>query len=214
MLKPTFFMTLSAAGTSWIDFTANALPEKTDGEIAGMTKTQRNDILAEFPDLAVSHFHHRWTAFRDEIINGESKILGHVEDFLWPVLFQARGSPHVHMMLWMKEAPECSGLSDGPLPNVLSAFFDFKVNANISPAVAEMDISSSRHRCTVRTPVATPGDKYFDAHVQPLARVAQVHKCTATTNLRGVLKAMMITRSRTWQMERITPTSQHLSKDE
>jgi len=179
MQKPTFFMTLSAADTFWIDFMANALPEKTDGEIAGMTKTQRNDILAENPDLAVSHFYHRWTALWDEIINGDSKPLGHVEDFYWRIEFQARGSPHVHMMLWIKDAPECSGLSDGPLPNVLREFIDFKVSTNISPAMAELDMSSLRHPCTVRTPVATPGDKYFDAHVQSLARVAQVHECTS-----------------------------------
>jgi len=47
MQKPTFLMTLSAADAFWNIFMANAPPEKTDGEISGMTKTQRNDILAE-----------------------------------------------------------------------------------------------------------------------------------------------------------------------
>jgi len=98
-----------------------ALPEKTDGEIAGMIKTQRNATLAESSDLALSHFYRRWTALWDDIINGESKPLGHVEDLFWRIESQARGSPHVHMMLWIKDAPECSGISDGPLPNVLRA---------------------------------------------------------------------------------------------
>jgi len=144
-----------------------------------MIKTQRNAILAESSDLALSHFHRRWTALWDDIINGESKPLGHVEDLFWRIESQARGSPHVHMMLWIKDAPECSGISDGPLPNVLRACIHFKVSTNISPAMAELNMSSLRHPCTVRTPVATPGDKYFDAHVQSLARVAEVHECTA-----------------------------------
>ena len=82
-------------------------------------------------------------------------------------------------MLWIEDAPECSGLSDGPLPNVLRASIDFQRSTNISPAMAELDMSSVKQPCTVRTPVATPCDKYFDAHVQSLARVAQVHECTA-----------------------------------
>jgi len=40
------------------------------------------------------------------------------------------------MMLWKKDAPDCSGLSDGPLPNVLKAFIDFKVITYMSPAMA------------------------------------------------------------------------------
>jgi len=40
-------------------------------------------------------------------------------------------------------------------------------------------MSSIRHSGTVRTPVATQVDKCIDAHVQSLARMAQVHECLA-----------------------------------
>ena len=32
----------------------------------------------------------------------ESKVLGEIVDHFWRIEFQARGSPHVHMMLWAK----------------------------------------------------------------------------------------------------------------
>ena len=88
MQKPMISMTLSAADTFWIDFMANALPEKTDGDMSGMTKRQRNGTLTENPDLAISPFEYRWTALSDEIINGESKPLGHIEHFFWRFQFK------------------------------------------------------------------------------------------------------------------------------
>jgi len=99
MQKPKFLMTLCAEDKFWIDFMIQALPEGTKEEIAGMTRTQRNDIQTENPDLAASHFRHRCTALWDYIIDGVSKPLGEVEYFSLRIGFHLRGSSHVYMML-------------------------------------------------------------------------------------------------------------------
>jgi len=125
MKTPTIFMTLSAANAFWVDFMASALPNMSDEDIATMTKSQRNDVLAENPDLAVSHFHYRWMALWDEILNGESKPLGEIEDYFWRIEFQARGSPHVHMMLWIKDAPNSTSLPYGPVSEEKKAVCGF-----------------------------------------------------------------------------------------
>jgi len=125
MKMPTIFMTLSAANAFWVDFMASALPNMSDEDIATMTKSQRNDVLAENPDLAVSHFHYRWMALWDEILNGESKPLGEIEDYFWRIEFQARGSPHVHMMLWIKDAPNSASLPYGPVSEEKKAVCGF-----------------------------------------------------------------------------------------
>ena len=39
-------------------------------------------------------------------MNGESKPLGEITDFFWRIEFQKRGSPHVHGLLWVKDAPD------------------------------------------------------------------------------------------------------------
>ena len=178
MKRPTIFMTLSAADTFWVDFMASALPNMSDEDIATMTKSQRNDVLAENPDLAVSHFHYRWMALWEEILNGDSKPLGEIEDYFWRVEFQARGSPHVHMMLWIKDAPNFTSLRDGPVSEEKNQFVDSRVCTSLALAVRDLDISLLRHPCSVRTPVASSGDNYFDAHVQSLAKAAQTHEWT------------------------------------
>lgn len=57
-------------------------------------------------------------------------------------------------------------------------FVDSRVCTSVAPAMRDLDISLLRHPCSVRTPVASSGDKYVDAHVQSLARAAQTHECT------------------------------------
>ena len=53
--------------------------------------------------LAARHFDHRWRAMLKYIVEGDP--LGKVIDWFWRIEFQNRGSPHVHMMLWLECAP-------------------------------------------------------------------------------------------------------------
>ena len=35
-----------------------------------------------------------------------SAVLGSIQDFFYRVEFQHRGSPHIHMLVWVGEAPK------------------------------------------------------------------------------------------------------------
>ena len=39
------------------------------------------------------------------MIKGTGQPIGEVLDFFWRIEFQLRGSPHVHSMWWIKDAP-------------------------------------------------------------------------------------------------------------
>ena len=39
-------------------------------------------------------------------MKGSSKPIGEIVDYFWRVEFQLRGSPHVHSLWWVKDAPD------------------------------------------------------------------------------------------------------------
>ena len=39
------------------------------------------------------------------ILNGDGKPSGEILDYFWRVEFQQRGSPHIHSLWWVKDAP-------------------------------------------------------------------------------------------------------------
>ncbi len=104
---PTFFMTLSANDLGWIDM-AMACGKLTREEAEKLSPAQRRELVVKNPDLAARHFEHRGRAFIKHVLNGERKPLGEILEYFIRVEFQSRGSPHLHCLLWVKNAPDLS----------------------------------------------------------------------------------------------------------
>ncbi|TNN62774.1 hypothetical protein EYF80_027000 [Liparis tanakae] len=62
--------------------------------------------LRNNPVTAARQFQHRLEAFFREFIGSKSNPIGELQDFMIRVEFQARGSPHAHTILWIKDAPK------------------------------------------------------------------------------------------------------------
>ena len=54
----------------------------------------------------------------NQILNGASKPIGEVKDYFWRVDFQQRGSPHIHSLWWVENAPDIK--MDSELHSTLS----------------------------------------------------------------------------------------------
>ncbi len=63
------------------------------------------DLLREFPVAAARHFDRRFKAFLRYIYANNRVLGGKVVDHWYRVEFQARGSPHIHMLVWVENAP-------------------------------------------------------------------------------------------------------------
>jgi hypothetical protein len=100
----TWFAMFSPADSYWPELFKAALPRMTTDEIWLLPASVRARILGDYPDYAAQLFWFRWQAFWKHILNGKAKPFGHIADFFIRVEFQMRGSPHVHMMLWVLEA--------------------------------------------------------------------------------------------------------------
>ena len=106
---PTYFITLSADDMNWFDLMC--VLSNCDGmsldddQVKELSPGERSRLLCSYPVIVAQHFSHRFNAFVNHILKGDSKSIGEVVDFFWRVEFQQRGLPHVHSLWWVKDAP-------------------------------------------------------------------------------------------------------------
>ena len=105
---PSYFMTLSCADLQWEELIV--IIRKLRGEnickdeIDNLSYFDKCADLNSNPVLLARHFQYRVENFFKEIIlNGQ---LGKITYYAIRVEFQARGSPHVHCLLWAKSVPK------------------------------------------------------------------------------------------------------------
>ena len=67
---------------------------------------EKCELLKLNPVTAARMFDHRVTSFINDIVKSPSNPIGNVIDFFYRVEFQARGSPHIHCLFWVENAPK------------------------------------------------------------------------------------------------------------
>ena len=107
---PTWFFTLSAADLKWPDMIQTIAKQYgvhyTDDEVAKLSFDVKSSWLKRNPVTAARHFHYRLTVLFQEFLKSTAKPLGEIADYAIRIEFQARGSPHAHCVIWVKDAPE------------------------------------------------------------------------------------------------------------
>ena len=107
---PTFFITFSADDHHWKDLMvvlANCSGRNlTEEQVDLLTDEERRDFMASNPVVTARHFAHRFQCLVKEVIKGSGKPIGEVINFFWRIEFQLRGTPHVHSLWWIKDAPD------------------------------------------------------------------------------------------------------------
>ena len=113
---PTWFLTLSAAEMKWpevIQIIARQYGEiLSDEAVCNMTWEDKTTWLKRNPVTAARHFQYRLDQFWKTFITSKAKPIGEVTDYMIRIEFQARGSPHAHTILWIKDAPQYGKDSD------------------------------------------------------------------------------------------------------
>ena len=78
----------------------------TDDEVAGLSFDDQSNWLKCRPVTAARHFEYRLNALFQGILKSAAKPLGESADYAIRIKFQARGSPHAHCVIWVKDAPK------------------------------------------------------------------------------------------------------------
>ena len=107
--KPTFFTTFSAAESEWHDLlkvlgTVVDQKEYTDQEIDEMTRVEKQRLILADPVTCARHFNHRTHILFKEFFKSSNSPF-EMSEFFYRVEFQKRGSPHLHCLIWVKDAP-------------------------------------------------------------------------------------------------------------
>ena len=99
--RPPFFFSLSPKDPYFGGRvrTSPSLPYVTPS-YSSANEQMRNDPL-----LTSLHFERRWRAFPKYILKGKTKPLGKLNDYFARIEHPNGGSPHLHIFLWIEDAP-------------------------------------------------------------------------------------------------------------
>lgn len=104
---PTYFLTFSCNDLHWVDMKKALLvadgrpnddPTKLDVYLTQM-------LIETYPEIICRHFMVRVNAILILITNSGKLFGGKVTDFWWRIEFQNRGSPHLHLVIWIGDHP-------------------------------------------------------------------------------------------------------------
>ena len=108
--KPTWFCSFSAAETRWTHLLKilGRLVDKedyTDSEVNAMTWEKKSELIQKDPVTCARNFDYMVKRLISDVMKGDVKPIGEIVDYFYRVEFQQRGSPHIHSLFWVKNAP-------------------------------------------------------------------------------------------------------------
>ena len=128
---PTWFLSLSPAEFLWPEFT-QAVGKKiwknwTLEDVMEMDWETKASNFRKNPLPVDQMFGRRLENFFKYFLMSKAHPLGHITEHIEKIEFQARGSPHAHCLLWVKDAPKVDKESD----EKVCEFVDKYVNGRI-----------------------------------------------------------------------------------
>ena len=120
---PTWFFTVSAADMQWPDLLQTIARQYgtilSDDDVKNLSYEERCRWLRSNPVTAARHFQYRLELLFRDVLKSNACPLGEIVDYVIRIEFQARGSPHAHTVLWVKDAPKVDVQTDEEVCNFI-----------------------------------------------------------------------------------------------
>ncbi|XP_062599574.1 uncharacterized protein LOC134261132 [Saccostrea cucullata] len=150
---PTWFMSLSAADTRWNDLiralgVLNDGKEYTDEEIDNMTWYEKSKLVQKDPITCSRYFDHRFRMFMNSVLRSDHHPIGIVKDFFYRTEFQQRGSPHIHMIVWIENAPKYQENTEQEIVNYVDNYL--KCEKNEENDLTDLQVHKHSQTCKKR----------------------------------------------------------------
>ena len=141
--SPTFFLTFSCAEYDSPDITEYLRRVNNVSSHYSIGKLCTEDPISVSRKFSLK-FH---AFFRKVLLNGE--VLGKVDHFYWKKEYQARGAPHYHVLLWIRDAPVI-GQDD---PDKVLTWIQDRITCHIpdnnsSPELYQLVTRYQLHKCS------------------------------------------------------------------
>ena len=147
---PTFFVTFSAADRRWIEIDNAILisqgkPPMNEEQHKNMTWEQHCDIIMSNPVAAARMFQQRVYTFINDVIMSQANPIGKVRDYYYRTEFQQRGWPHIHMVVWVENAPRYSDDSEDEVIEFIDKYISCEVPPESDEELHEIVTSVQTH---------------------------------------------------------------------
>ncbi|XP_028298421.1 uncharacterized protein LOC114460697 [Gouania willdenowi] len=123
---------------------------ETLGDFSEMDWKAKCDILRSNPVTVMRMFEKRVDALMENLILSPAQPIGEVEDYFYRVEFQARGSPHIHMLVWVKDAPVYGEVINETVCDFIDRYIscqmpDAETEPELNKIVSEVQVHSKSH---------------------------------------------------------------------
>lgn len=153
--NPTWFCSFSAAETRWTHLLKTLgrivdRKEYTDVEIKQMTWEQKSDLIQKDPVTCARNFEHMVQLFIRDVLKSSVMPIGEIADYFYRIEFQQRGSPHIHGLFWVKEAPQYEKSSNEEIVSFVNKYVTCHKPDTSSEMEELVNLQMHRHAKTCR----------------------------------------------------------------
>ena len=106
----SLFCSFSSAETKWnhlLRILGKLIDHKdySDEELDNLTWEEKSRLIQSDPVTCARYFDFQFNTFLKDVLMSELAPLGKIKDWFYRVEYQQRGSPHIHMLIWLDNAP-------------------------------------------------------------------------------------------------------------
>ncbi|XP_060603693.1 uncharacterized protein LOC132756597 [Ruditapes philippinarum] len=104
-------------------------------------------MIQSDPVTCSRFFDHRVQNFINTVLKSDHKPLGKVTDYFYRVEFQQRGSPHIHMIVWVENAPKLNVDSNEEIAAYVDQYLKCSINNEFVGALVDIQIHKHSRTC-------------------------------------------------------------------
>jgi len=188
---PTLFVTCSTA--EWYSEPFIAYLRQINSSVTNIDHMTPAELCVIDPVNVSIHFHKKWSAIFHKLIKAkDSPLFGEVSDHFWRIEYQARGAPHVHLILWITDAPVIGRNSVEEVKTYIDSIITcHKPDTDCSPTLSNLVTKFQTHRCNKYCQKHKHGGKYYKK-----SRFGYPRKVTDETQLNDVVDCLAVNQSK------------------
>lgn len=149
----TFFITLSAAESHWpelLKILKKTVDKEDDADVSNLSFIEISRLIRSDPVTCAQYFHHRIHQIFKTWTSSFEGPFGTfiIKNMFYRIEFQHRGSPHVHLILWLEDAPSFNEEDFHGFLAIEKFVDQFITTSSSDPDMQDL-IKLQYHKCTV-----------------------------------------------------------------
>ncbi|CAB4005683.1 ATP-dependent DNA helicase PIF1 [Paramuricea clavata] len=151
----SLFCSFSSAETKWnhlLRILGKLVDHKdySDEELDHLNWDEKCRLIQSDPVTCARHFDYQFNAFLKDFLMSEIAPLGKLKDWFYRVEYQQRGSPHIHMLIWLENAPVFGVDKDEDVVNFIDQIITCRKPDNDTELFDLVNRQTHRHSHTCR----------------------------------------------------------------